>query len=278
MPVPNAVVTIVNTNPNPDVNISTTTDNNGLVIVPKLPPDSANRYQVTASLPGYSTDGTIPEPAGAQVAVKLNPNVLAQQITSLTLSIDQVSTLYVHVVDTSGNPMPSFAVTTTGSKKTMTNPDAFKYSQTASTDASGNITLTGMEWDAYSFGMPSGYYLVTNSPYAPVALDPNSATTANLVVSTSSGYPQIASVAPDSYQTGASSASIVVTGLNLNGVTTLKLKKSGQTDITATGCIDTSTTLTCALDLTGAATGVWDIEVNRGGLVATQAGGYNVTP
>ena len=131
-PVPNANVTIVNTNPNPDVNISTTTDNNGLVMIPKLPPDSANRYQITASLPGYSTDGTIPDPAGSQTAVELNPNVLAQQITSVTLKIDRVSTLYLHVTDTSGNPINNLAVTTTSAKQIKLNPIVYKYSQTTS--------------------------------------------------------------------------------------------------------------------------------------------------
>lgn len=279
-PVPNANVTIVNTNPNPDVNISTTTDNNGLVIIPKLPPDSANRYLVTASLPGYSTDGTIPDPAGTQVAVKLNPNVLAQQITALTLAIDQVSTLYLHVTDTNGNPMPNFAVTTTGAKKIKTNPDVFKYSQAASTNSTGDITLSGMEWDGYSFSLPGGYYLVTSSPYSPVALNPNSTTSVDLVVTTSGGYPTIKSVAPVSGATGASSVSIVATGTNLSNGTTLKLRMSGQTDISATGCTSSlgNTKLTCTLSLAGATTGLWDIVIGNSGNNATQVRGFNVTP
>ena len=282
LPIPNATVTITNPNPTPAVNITTTTDANGLVVVPKLPPDSANRYQVTASLPGYSTDGTIPNPPGGQTAVKLNPNVLVQQITALTLSIDRVSTLYVHVADTDGAAIPNLAITITGAKKTMTNTDVFKYSKPSTTDASGNITLTGMEWDAYSFSLPSGYNLVTISPYSPVALDPNSSVTANLVVSTSGTYPTISGVAPISAQTGTTSTSVVITGSNLPSGTSLSLRKTGQASIAGTGCvsagINPSMTLTCNISLVGAVTGVWDLSVTQGANTATQVGGFNVVP
>ncbi len=281
-PVENANVTITNASQSPAVNIATTTDNNGLVIIPKLPPDSLNRYQVIASLPGDSTDGTIPDPAGVQNAVKLNPNVLVQQITALTLAIDRVSTLYVHVTDTSGAAKSSFAVTVTGAKKIMTNTDVFKYSQASTTNGTGDITLTGMEWDAYSFTLPSGYYLVSSSPYSPVALNPNGSLTANLVVSNSSSYPRIVSVFPASAQTGTASTSVAVTGSNFSGGNTLTLSLAGQTSINATGCNGAGTnpamTLTCIVNLTGAATGLWDLSVTNSGNTATQTGGFNVTP
>ncbi len=276
-PVPDAVVTVTNANPSPAVNITTTTDSNGLVVIPKLPPDSSNRYQVTASLAGYSTDGTIPDPAGSQNAVELNPNVLAQQITALTLSIDRVSTLYVHVVDTSGNPVSGLAVTTSSTKKIKTNPDEFKYSQATNTNASGNITLTGMEWGAYSFAVPAGNYIVATSPYAPVALNPNGSVTANLVVSTSSTWPEITSLTPLTQATGSNPVSITVTGVNFSSGQ-VKLQKSGQSDINCTGGSTTSTTITCDLNLTGAVTGDWDVVVTKSGNSTTQTGGFSVTP
>jgi hypothetical protein len=278
--VPNANVTIVNNIPSPAVNIVTTTDNNGLVLIPKLPPDSGNNYQVTASLPSYSTDGTIPDPPGAQTATQLNPNILVQQITSLTLKIDRLATLYEKVVDTTGAPLPSFNVTTTGAKQIKATPTVYKYSGVTATDASGNITLSGLEWDSYSFSVPSGYYLVSASPYAPVALAPNSAASVTLVVSTNSAYPTISSSQPIAVQTGTAALSLKVTGTNLASGSTLALKMTGQTDIPGTACVSASgnTTYTCTLNLTGAATGAWDIVVVRSGNTATQTGGVNVTP
>jgi hypothetical protein len=278
-PVQNANVTITNINPSPAVNITTTTDNNGLVIIPKLPPYSNNSYQVIASLPGYSTDGTIPDPAGAPTAVELNPNVLVQQITSVTLAIDRISTMYIHAVDTSGNPVSNVAITTTGAKKTQLSPTLYKYNTTTNTDASGNITLSNMEWDSYSYAAAAGYYIVSASPYAPSSLAPNSSLTENLVISTSSTYPRITSVSPTSQQTGTASFSLKVTGVNL-AAGSLKLKQTGQSDINATGCVASggNTILTCNVSLTGAATGAWDIQVTSGGSSVTQSGGFNVTP
>ncbi len=279
-PIPNATVTIVNTTPNPDVNITTTTDDFGKVMVPKLPPDSNNGYQVTATLPGYSTDGTIPDPSGSQTAVELNLNVIAQQSSPITLKIDVLSTLNLHVVDTSGTPINNLSVTTNSSKQIKLNPVVYKYSQATATDASGNIALAGMEWDTYSFVLPSGYYLVSSSPYVPVILGANSTATANLMVSQSNTYPTIKSAIPISAQTGTAALSLKITGTNLSSGSTMVLKKSGQTGITTTGCVSggSNTTLTCTANLTGAVTGAWDIAATKTGNTATQTGGLNVTP
>ncbi len=276
-PVPQANVSITNTNQNPAVNIQTTTDNDGVVVIPKLPPDSGNNYQVIASLPGYSTDGTKPNPGGGQKAVELNPNVIAQQITPVSLSIDQVSTLYLHVTDTSGNPISNLSVTTTGAKQIYTDPTAYKYSQATATDSSGNITLSGMEWDSYSFSVPAGHYVVSSSPVAPAALEPNSQLTVNLVVSTSANWPTITSISPASSSTGTSSQTLTVNGTNLSSAT-VQLAMTGQTAIPCTGVTGTGTQLTCTLNLTSAATGNWDVDVTNSTGTATESGGFDVTP
>ncbi|HSX02036.1 MAG TPA: carboxypeptidase-like regulatory domain-containing protein [Candidatus Saccharimonadia bacterium] len=284
-PVANASVHILNTAPNPDVDITTTTDNQGLVVIPNLPPDSKNEYQVTASLSGYSTDATEADPAGTTTAVELNPNVLVQQITSLTLSIDRVSTMFVHVTDTSGAALASKAIEIRGAKvleKSGGNPSVpskYKYDVTSTTDASGNINLNTMEWDGYSFIPPSGWYLVSAQPYQPVALAPNTSQTVNLVLSNSSSYVAIATMTPTSGQTGTASASFTLTGSNFNGSTTVKLRQSGQPDITASGLnVTGSTKLTGNFNLTGAATGAWDVVVTSSGNTVTQTGGFSVTP
>jgi type II secretory pathway pseudopilin PulG len=281
-PVPNATVTITNPYESPAVNITTTTDNNGLVMIPKLPPDSSNQYQVIATLGGYSTDGTIAKPSGSQTAVKLNPNVLSQQITSVTLAIDQLSTLYIHAVDTSGNTISSLAVTTTGAKEIDLNPAVYKYSLATSTNSSGNITLNGMEWDSYSFAVPTGYYIVSASPYQPSPLSPNSAVTENLVVSQNASWPVISSVSPISQDTGTTALSLAITGSNLPSTSTVKLEQSGQSNITATGCVSTGSNptmkLTCNVNLAAAATGNWNIVVANATGATTQTGGFSVNP
>ncbi len=281
-PVANANVHILNTAANPDVDITTTTDNQGLVVIPNLPPDSKNEYQITASLPGYSTDATEADPPGTTTAVELNPNVLAQQVTAITMSIDRVSALSVHVIDTTGNPIANKAIEIRGAKileKNGSAPSKYKYDVTSTTDASGNINLGNMEWDSYSFIPPSGSYAVSVQPYQPVALAPNSSQTVQLVLSSSSSYVTIGSMAPSSGQTGTSSLAFTLTGTNFNGSTTVKLQQSGQPDVVATGLSVTgSTQLTGSLNLSSAATGSWDVVVTSSGTTATQTGGFSVTP
>jgi hypothetical protein len=81
-------------------------------------------------------------------------------------------------------------------------------------------------------------------------------------------------------QTGTSTFTIKLTGVNLSSSTSVKLKQSGQSDINATGCVSSlgNTILTCNLSLTGAATGAWDIVATVSGDTVTQIGGINVTP
>jgi hypothetical protein len=277
-PVANATVHIVNTVPTPDVDITTTTDNTGSVVIPGLPPDSNKNYQITASLNGYSTDFTMADPVGAQTPVNPNANILVQQITSVTLSIDTVSTLNLHVVDTDGAALGNQSVTVTSAKKTLTNPDVFKYKQTFTTDGSGNIAIPNLEWGSYTLSVPAGTYIVTSSPYNPIQLSAGSSVSATLTLSTSSTYPTITSSTPTTDQTGTNPADNTVTGTNLSGAT-IKLSKSGQADITPTGTVTTTTTSILAnFNLAGAATGAWDIVISKGGKTVTQPGIYNVTP
>jgi prepilin-type N-terminal cleavage/methylation domain-containing protein len=279
-PVSGATIHIVNPVPNPDVDITTTTDNTGAVVIPGLPPDSNKNYLITASLAGYSTEQTYADPVGAQTPVNPNANILVQQITSVTLAIDRLSTLNVTVVGTDGDPVANQQVTITGSKTTMTNPTVYKYSQTRTTDGSGKIQLPGMEWDSYNFTVPAGKYLTVAVPDAPVALAANSTVNEILTISNSANYPTIASIAPTTAQTGIATESVTITGTNLPGSTTMKLKLAGQSDITATSVVSSGsgTTLSGVFNLTGAATGAWDLVVSTSNGSTNQAGGFNVTP
>ena len=276
-PVTGANIVITDTNVTPNVNIATTTDDQGNVLIPALPPDSNHGYKITASLPGYSTNGTLADPPGAQTAVNPNVNVLVQQITNVTLSIDRTSTLNLHVVDTSGNPLSGVAITTTGAKLIYTNPSVFKYNTASTTDANGNISLSGMEWDSYSFKPPGSYHLVTASPYAPTALNPNTTQTVTLVLSNSGSYPTITSVSPDSGTTGTSGVAVTITGTNFSGPTTVKLNQVGQPSVTATGVTTTATSIGATFDLTTAPVGAWDLVVTTNGHTLSQTGGFNVT-
>ena len=241
--------------------------------IPNLPIDSSNDYNVVVTKAGYSTEQTIAEPAGTQTAYRLNPNVLLQQVTSLYLPIDKLSNLTVNVKDPTGAVLANSAITITGAKKTKLTPDVYKYSQVSTTDATGTIALTGIEWDSYSFTPPTG------CPYAPLALSPGVSQTINLVLSATSTLPRIVKVAPATGSVAAGTVAVTITGANMPSGTTVKLKKAGSTDISATSVVSTNggATLTMNFSLTGASAGTWDIAVTSTG-TTTQPGGFIVTP
>lgn len=280
-PVPNANVVLTNPNQTPPVNITTFTDVNGLVLIPSLPPSSANDYHVVASLSGYSTDSTYP----AFAPNNLNPvlkdfNILVQQITPITLSIDTVATMNITVTDTTGAVVPNLQLNLKGAKLTYTSPNTYKFNQNFTTNGSGVINITNMEWDSYTIAVPAGYYIVSTNPYQTVDINPSDTLNVSLVVTTDNSYPTITSVSPLS-GINSSSVSVTITGTNLPSGSTVKLTLSGQPDINGTGIVSSggNTILTGNFDLTSVAPGGWNIVVTTpSGKVATQPAGFTVTP
>jgi type II secretory pathway pseudopilin PulG len=288
-PVQDANITIFNATPNPDVNITTNTDSQGYATIPNLPPDSNHGYQLTITGPGdtygsaanqYSSLQTIPDPAGTQTAVWQNLNVVVQNVQSVVYKVDRLGAINLHAVDPSGAPLASKVITVSSSSLIKTTPNVSKYSQSTTTDASGNISLTKMDPDSYSITPPSGYYLVSTQPAYTIDLAPNGTVSATLVLSTSSSVPRITSLSPTSQQTGTTSMSFTILGTNLTSGSTVKLRQSGQTDITATGVTSllSNTKLTGNLNLSTAATGSWDIVVTNASGATTQVGGVTVAP
>jgi prepilin-type N-terminal cleavage/methylation domain-containing protein len=279
LPVEDATARIINSTLSPAVDITTTTDSKGFVIIPKLPPDSGNDYSIVITKPGYSTDRTYSDPSGSQTAVLLNPNILVQQITDITFGIDQTANIGIDIVDTSGNPIANVNATITGSKKKYANPDVFKYSQASTSDSNGHIALSGIEWDGYNIALSGGYYIVNTLPYQAVAVNPGGSTNIKIVATNNAGYTRVSSVSPVS-DDAVGTTVVTIKGANFTTGTTVKLVKSGQPDIVSSSTsISGGNTITANLNLTGVTSGSWDVVVTNGaGNVATQVGGFSVTP
>lgn len=93
--------------------------------------------------------------------------------------------------------------------------------------------------------------------------------------------PTVSSITPN---TGENTGSVSITDLAgtnfVNGATSVKLAKGGESDINGTSVVVVSTIkITCDFDLTGAATGDWDVVVTVTGAEtpATLAAGFTVT-
>ncbi len=276
-PVEGAMVQITNTNPNPDVAITTTTDIQGQVIIPKLPPDTNPGYHVTVSKAGYSSDQTYT--IDAQHPTPSNPDfaMLAQQITTKTFAIDQLANLSLNITDQAGNPIASQSVSIHGQKLTNNTPAAYKISQTANTDTQGLVQFNLIDWDSYSISIP-GYTILSTSPLAPITVAPNALVTASVIAATSPTlFPIITSVTPVN-STPSASVPIDITGSNFNGSSTLLLRRTGDPDRSAISVAYTSPdTLSGTFDLS-TANGSYDLLITTSGRTTTQKNAVVVSP
>jgi len=278
---PVGLATINVTNPQlvPPLNINTATDLEGRVVIPKLPPDSNNNYQVIATSGGYSTDQTYPSTAENPNPVLPNVNIIVQQVTNLTLSIDRLSTLKIKVVgNETGLPLPNLELGIRGGKLIYQNPDVPKFEQTKTTDNQGEIILTNIEWDSYTITPPAGYFVAATKPYQPISLAAGTTQEVTIKLTTSPTAPIISSILPISApNTGP--IQVTIFGANFSTSTQVQLTKSGQSPISGTNISvnPNHTEITTDFDLTGAQRGVWDLVIiNPNGETVIQEEGFIV--
>lgn len=183
VPVSGASVHIVNTQANPDIIIDETTDNDGWVKIVDAPPGTG-AYNITTSKVGYSQEQTYPiNGAAGPTPVKPDANVVIQQITQMTFSIDRLSSLLVNSVDASCVALPNIGFSLTGTKLIGT-PSVLKYpTQNFTTNASGTLSINNLEWDTYATLLTSASYDLAGTSLIPsFDLNPNENKTLQMVV------------------------------------------------------------------------------------------------
>ena len=173
-PISGANVSIVNTKVNPTININDITDVTGVLKLVDIATSSAG-YSITVTKSGYSTDRTYP-PGGVSNPNPLKPDatVLSQKVTEISFVVDLVSTLNVGTQDEFCAGTGNIDFLQTGQKLIGTNPNVLKYSVSHTTDAGGDLSLSGLEFDTYNFqNQDPDYELSGFSPIMPIAVDPN---------------------------------------------------------------------------------------------------------
>ena len=90
--------------------------------------------------------------------------------------------------------------------------------------------------------------------------------------------PTVTAITPNGGATGASVPITNLAGTGFRAGATVKFRKTGQTDITATSVsVGSATQITCTVGLTGAVAGAWDVVVTNSDLLSgTLAGGFTV--
>jgi prepilin-type N-terminal cleavage/methylation domain-containing protein len=182
-PVSGATVQAVNSVVGP-VNVSDTTDSNGITIFYGLPPDNNADYVIKASKTGYSTLSSIAASGSFQPTYP-NQKILSQQSSFLTLTIKQQGqdSLLVETTDTSGNPLANAKVYIKGGYKKYTDSTntAYYYDNLSpsdtrpTTDSGGLAGISNLVPGQYIFCGDVGatscsiggttYYLAAAIPY-----------------------------------------------------------------------------------------------------------------
>ena len=162
-PVPQAEVTIFADGITPIVDLTQTTDSNGQIILPGATECiECYRITVTKNTPSVqmSVDRTY---FSSEVTNPLKPHasIFPDQVTQISFVIDQLGSINISSLDSreeNFTPLGNVSFRLYGNKIIGTDAYAqpvYKYDQVLTTNESGNIVLSDMEWDVYHVVMPS---------------------------------------------------------------------------------------------------------------------------
>lgn len=176
--VPQASVYVENTEVEPNVLINAQTNNEGLLQLFSLPV-SSNKYHIEVTKNGFSTDYTLAlNPPSNPNPTKPDASVLENQVTSISFSIDKLSSLNVYSVDENCQSIGSANFNFQGAKLIGSDPNVYKYSQNHITDSSGQFIFNNnLEWDTYTANLISptsdNYNLIGTNPLQPFGIQPD---------------------------------------------------------------------------------------------------------
>ena len=234
-PVSGATISVVNTTVSPTVNVSDSTDSNGVAIFYGLPPDNKDDYTVSASKSGYSSLTSISAPNSNLQPTYPSQKIIVQQSSYVTFTImpQGKNSLLIETTDINGNPLPNAKIYIKGGYKRYINSTDTSYyydnmtptDNRIITDANGFAGLTDLVPGNYQFCGDLGangcsidgttYYLAAALPYGgttplnPIIVPVNGTTSTTfdyhdvnylqkvrLILTTTSSYPRVLTMTP----------------------------------------------------------------------------------
>lgn len=179
--VPQANVHIVNTAQTPNIILDDVTDNDGMLKIVDAPTGTLS-YNITVSKSGYNSDYTVTSSAGNPNPLKPPSNVVSQEITEISFSIDKSASLNVSSVNSVCEAVSGPTVNLFGDKIIGANPNVYKTNSNFSL-ASNNYSLNSLEWDTYHLNLSGGTFDLAGSiPMLPFKLNPGSVQNLSLVL------------------------------------------------------------------------------------------------
>ena len=180
-PLQGVAVSIINNDISPSIDIDEITNVSGVLQIVDAPP-AAGSYEVSVTQDGFSTEQTF-EIGDAANPVPHVPhaNVAEGQVTQLSFAIDALSDVTFETTDQLCQAIGSVDFSLTGSKTIGLN--RFKYDQDHTTNGSGEKIVSDVEWDTYDVVVDdTSYHLAGSNPTLPLAVNPDTDQTINLVL------------------------------------------------------------------------------------------------
>lgn len=186
--VPSADVHLVNDAVSPAVDLNTTTDSSGRLVLPGLD-ESADSYELTVSKSGFTTEQTydstasfIPNPDHSHLSM------IVRTITSKTFAIDQIASLNVNTFDDLGDALGNIAYTLRGTKTIGVDDSGeniYTIDRDSATDGLGASSEASLVWDSYDFlvdGDATGYDIKETSLLLPISIAPGDTPTVDVTL------------------------------------------------------------------------------------------------
>jgi len=181
-PVSGANVHITNSAVSPAIDITDITNVDGLYQLIDTP-TSTEGYNITVTKNGYTIDQTIVPSEANPNPTKPPATVISQNITNISFSIDQVSTISLETKNYQCVGIPNIGFGVVGSKIIGNNPVVYKYNQTLTTNGSGVYEMTNLEWDTYLFNFTNGVYDIAGTiPTLPVTINPGASQNLSVIL------------------------------------------------------------------------------------------------
>ena len=221
-PVPDATISIINSNLSPSINLSRMSDGSGNWVEVGLP-DSANSYHIVVTKNGYSTDQTYQITGGDPSPTKPDATIANGQVTKISFAIDQTSNLTFNTLNQTCGAISGVGVEVKGAKLIGT-PSVVKYDNTFTSNGSGQIPLTNIEWDNYTPALTGNTYMIYgSSPIQQINLLPNTTQLFNMILGAKTANSLLVIVKDSSTGNPLEGASVNLTNsnpsVNTSGIT-----------------------------------------------------------
>jgi hypothetical protein len=196
-----AATRIKNNSVNPAVDIDTTTDSYGTILMSGMPAGDRD-YELSVSKGGYESVVTSPPyPATAYDPTDVHASVMEDDFNTKAVIIDKLSNLHIYARDILDyeHVFPNIHFNMKGGRviglEYGTTNSVTNYDQNLITGASGDVSASGISPGQYEITLNEpGYTIISTDPLLPVALAPDQSIDVQLILADNATNSLIVSV------------------------------------------------------------------------------------